>query len=533
MVRSPFRHGTVECTLNILWYLFPNNSTTFSFFVPAATIFTSQAILKLVWESSLLQSAHNKSFCLYKTATHMMEFWHTWKKDSRYSDVFRVCFPLVLGMSATTVMEFTDRLFLANYHIDAISAASPAGIAALLFMSFFGGIGAYSSVFISQYMGAGERDKIGIVLWQAIYFTLLAGALLILISIFAGRPIFLLAGHSPEVRELEEIYFNILCRGAIFHVATQTLAGFFTGQGKTKPVMLFSIVGMAVNIPLDYALIYGAWGLPELGIAGAALATVISWCVTTLLMIRLIFTSKNNHTFQLRRNYGFHPSMFLRMMKFGIPGALQFSLDIFAFTIFILLVGRIGKIELAASNIVIAINSIAFMPAIGVSQGISVLVGQALGRRQPDEARRLTWSSIHLLLIYVLVIDLIFIFAPEILLSLFIPADHNGVESTVLLETGRSLLHIIAAYLLLDSLYMVFSGVLKGAGDTRFVMFSIGCAALFFMFLPVYCGIEYFDFSIQQAWMCVVIFIVVLCGIVSWRYRQGKWEKMTVIDQPS
>ncbi len=443
--------------------------------------------------------------------------------------MFRVCFPLVLGMSATTVMEFTDRLFLANYSIDAISAASPAGISALLFMSFFGGIGAYNSIFIAQYTGTGERKMIGAVLWQSIYFCLFAGFALLLISFFVGRPLFHLAGHSPEIQELEEAYFNILCRGAIFHVAAQTLAGFFTGRGITRPVMLFSILGMVVNIPLDYALIYGAWGFPELGIQGAALATVVSWCVTAILLVRLIFTRRNNMLFHIRSSFGFNGTLFLRLMKFGIPGALQFSLDILAFTFFILLVGRIGKLDLAATNIVIAINSIAFMPAIGVSQGVSVLVGQALGRGQPEQATHITWSSAHMLLVYVSIIDLLFIFAPDHILTLFTLSNQAGAEYASLVETGTSLLRIISVYLILDALYMIFSGVLKGAGDTRFIMFCIGNAALFCMILPVYIGIEYFDFTIKQAWLCVLLFIAVLFAIVSFRYKQGKWQKMLVI----
>ncbi len=459
----------------------------------------------------------------------MKKTWQAWKQKSRYGEVFHVCFPLVIGMSATTVMEFTDRLFLANYSLDAIAAASPAGISAFLFMSFFGGVGAYSSVFIAQYLGAGERKKIGAVLWQSIYFCLFSGCILILISFFAGNPLFRMAGHSPEVRVLEEIYFNILCRGAIFHVAAQTLAGFFTGRGVTRPVMLFNILGMAVNIPLDYALIYGVWGFPELGITGAALATVASWCVTTLLLASIIFTRKNNDTFHIFKSYPFDKEIFLRLMKFGIPGALQFSLDILAFTIFVLLVGRIGKIELAATNIVIAINSIAFMPAVGVSQGVSVLVGQALGRKKPDQARHITWSSAHMLLAYIFIIDLLFIFAPDHLLTLFIPPGGGGEEYASLVQIGTSLLQIISVYLLLDALYMIFSGALKGAGDTRFIMLCIGSAALFFMIIPVFVGIEYLNFTIEQAWLCVLAFISVLFLIVSLRYRQGKWQDMLVI----
>ncbi len=351
----------------------------------------------------------------------MKKIWNKWRENSRYREVSKVCIPLVMSMAATMVMEFTDRIFLSNYSVNAISAALPAGVTAFLCMTFLGGIGGYVTVFIAQYYGAGKNQQIGIALWQGLYFCLFAGVVLFTLSLTATGPLFLLAGHPPEVRVLEEIYFNILCRGAILHVTAQTISGFFTGRGMTRPVMLCNIIGMMVNIPLDYALINGVWGLPEMGIAGAGLATVISWAVIVLLLIPLIFTRENDRLYHIYQGSPFNLGIFLRLMRFGIPGSLQFSLDIFAFTFFILMVGRLGREELAASNIVIAISSLAFMPALGFSQGISSLVGQALGRGRPQQAKYATWSGIHLLLTYTLFLNFFLIFTPEVIIALFIP----------------------------------------------------------------------------------------------------------------
>ncbi len=457
--------------------------------------------------------------------------YQAWKEKWQYREVLRVCFPLVMSMSATTVMEFTDRVFLSNYSIDAISAVAPAGITAFLFMAFFGGVAGYTQIFIAQYHGAGRPDRIATSLWQGIYFTLFAGVIFVLLSFFAAEPIFALAGHPPEVRELEEIYFNIICRGAGLHVAMSCLASFFSGRGITRPVMIFHIIGMVVNIPLNYALIFGVWGMPELGVSGAALATVTSWFLVTLLLLVFIFTQENRRKYRLFSEFRFDPNLFGRLLKFGVPGSLQFTLDILAFTLFILLVGRIGKLELAATNIVISINALAFMPSMGVSQGVSALVGQALGRKKPDHARYVTWSSIHLLLVYIIIVDLVFIFFPEQVLALFIPSSQSPEHYGEIVRIGAVLLQIVSAYLLLDAIYMVFSGVLRGAGDTRFMMWSIGIASLLFMILPVYFGVTYWGFTVEQAWYCVLTFIGALFIIVSFRYRQGKWQKMLVIEE--
>jgi multidrug resistance protein, MATE family len=453
-----------------------------------------------------------------------------WRQRSRYWEVLRICLPLVISLSATTLMEFTDRVFLANYSLDAISAALPAGITSYLPIAFFGGVGGYAGVFIAQYIGRGEERKIGCVLWQGIYFTLGSGLLLWLLGVFAAGPLFALAGHPPGVRELEEIYFSILCKGAVLHVAMVTLATFFTGRGITRPVMLITFLGVLINIPLDYALIFGHWGLPELGIRGAAIATVGAWGVNVACLAGLIFTKANNSRFGVFKNYRFDREIFGRLMRFGVPGSLQFTMDILAFTLFILLVGRIGLAELAATNIVVSINALAFMPSMGVSQGMSILVGQALGRGKPGLASDYVASGCHLLMLYILAVDLLFLSAPDLVLSPFLAGDQGAATHQAVLQLSRPLLQIVAAYLFFDALYMVFSGALRGAGDTRFMMLAIALVSPLCLIMPVYIGVLYLQISVQTAWLWVLCFVTVLFILSSLRFRYGAWKKMLVIE---
>lgn len=459
----------------------------------------------------------------------LLKSWSDWRGKSRYREVSRVCIPLVTGMAATTVMEFTDRIFLSHYSVDAISAVVPAGVTAFLLLCFFGGVSGYVSVFIAQYHGSGRPEKIGVALWQGIFFTLLSGLFLFFFASFATTPLFTLVGHSPEIRVQEEIYFKILCSGGVFHVAIQTLSGFFTGRGQTKPVMLANILGMTVNIPLDYALINGIWGFPELGIQGAGIATVVSWGVTLLFLALPIFSRRLSSEFRLFESMALDLDIFARLLRFGIPGALQFSLDIFAFTFFILMVGRMGTEPLAASNIVISISSLAFMPALGFSYGISSLTGQALGRGRPGEARAAAWSGIHILLAYTLFLDIFFIFTPEWIVSLFIHSDGAVVHYDEIVKMASTILLLVAVYIFLDVFYMIFAAVLKGAGDTRFLLWTIFGASLGCMIVPLFVGINFFGMGIYVAWSCIVGFLATLCLLISWRYRRGRWEEMLVI----
>jgi len=451
-------------------------------------------------------------------------------KENHYREVLRVCLPLVLGLSATTLMEFTDRVFLANYSVEAISASLPAGITAYLFLAFFGGVGSYAGVFIAQYSGKGDFKMVGPVLWQAIYFTLFAGIIMYLVAVFATDTIFRLAGHEQEVQRLESIYFSILCKWGVLHVAMASLSTFYTGRGFTRAVMIITFLGVFVNIPLDYALIFGLWGMPEMGIRGAAIATVMAWVVNVALFVVLIFTKKNDTNFQILSHFQFNWKLLKRLMRFGVPAAFQFTMDIVAFTLFVLLVGRIGTAELAATNIVLSINALTFMPSMGASQGISILVGQALGKKSPALATTYVRSGIQLLLIYTLAVDLIFIFAPDVVLAPFFPATGPSAIDPVILEHARNLLKIVAVYLFCDVLYMIYTGALRGAGDTRFMMIAATLAAPLCLVIPVYIGIEYFNISVVTAWGWILFFIGCLF-LASWfRYRQGKWKDMLVIE---
>ena len=450
--------------------------------------------------------------------------------SNKYREVLRVSLPLVASMASTMVMEFTDRVFLANYSLESIAAALPAGIAAYLFISFFAGTAGYVNVFIAQYTGAGALDRVGAALWQGIYFSLVAGVIVAGLS-FIAEPLFRFSGHAAEVQRLEVIYFRILCLGSLTMILGTALSCFYSGRGQTRPVMIIYFIGTFINIPLDYMIINGVWIFPQLGIMGAGIATVISWTVVAVIFGVMIFSSENDRTFAVRKRRQFNPELFRRLLKFGMPGALQFTMDILGFTFFVFMVGRIGNIELAVSNIVLAIDSLAFMPLMGFSMGTSTLVGQALGRNDPSQAVAVTRATIHIVLVYIFILVVLFVLMPQILLDLFRPGNLSAEGFAAMRTLGVHLLRIICCYLFFDALYMICIGVLKGAGDTRFIMWSITLVSLFALMLPMYVGIVYFNRGVYFAWTLLTLFVFLLFVMSFGRYRQGKWKTMRVIEK--
>jgi MATE family multidrug resistance protein len=452
-----------------------------------------------------------------------------WSRPNGYREVMGISLPLVASMGSITLMQFTDRIFLANYSVDTISAALPAGIASFTCISFFIGVASYTNAFIAQYTGAKAFNRVGAALWQGIYFAILA-AVLMASLVFISGGLFDLIGHSPHIRSLEVTYFNVLTLGAGLAVLGSSMACFYTGRGLTRTVMLVHMVGATVNIPLDYCLINGIGPFPELGIFGAAIATVTSSAVTVLILSILIFSPANRARFGTWSKRAFDKELFGRLMRFGMPSGIQFFLEVFGFTFFIQMLGRLGDLELAASNIVLSIETLAFLPMVGFHIGNATLVGQAVGRGCPEEGVYSTTSALHITLAYMMLIAAIFVFLPEPLLNLFKADQYSPEKYADIMDLGVILMRFVAVFCFFDALNLIYSGAIKGAGDTRFIMWTIAALSLGGMIIPVYLAVEVIGAGIYIAWTLATFYASALGLAFMLRYRQGKWKKMRVIE---
>jgi len=452
-----------------------------------------------------------------------------WSAPNGYRDVLRISLPLVASMGSITLMQFTDRMFLAHYSVDAIAAALPGGIASFTTIAFFMGVASYTNTFVAQYTGAGASDRVGAALWQGIYFSLASAVLLACLVVFSG-PLFAVIGHSERIQALETAYFDVLTLGAGLVVLGSTLASFFTGRGLTRVVMVVHMAGAAVNIPLDYCLINGVGPFPEWGIQGAAVATVAASGCIVLFLGLLVFGRSNRSMFGTWPRRPLDRDLFGRLMRFGTPSGVQFFMEIFAMGFFIQMVGRLGDLELAASNIVLSIESLSFMPMVGFHIGNATLVGQAVGRGRPGDGEYATISALHITLVYMGGLAVVFVGLPEPLLGLFKAGHHTGAEYAEVMALGVPLMRFVALFSFFDALNLIFSGALKGAGDTRFIMWTIGLLSLGMMIVPVYLAVEFMGAGVFWVWVLATLYICGLGVAFFLRYLGGQWKRMRVIE---
>ncbi len=435
---------------------------------------------------------------------------------------------MILSTASWSVQHFVDRIFLTWYSTDALAASLPAGMTNFVFVSLFLGTTGYVNTFVAQYVGAGRPERVGPSLWQGVYLSFISAGVGLLVALLAA-PIFQLVGHSEAVQANEIDYFRILCYGMGPLILSTALSCFYSGRGHTWAVLGVSVGAVVCNIIADYALIFGHWGAPEMGIRGAAWATNGSALFATLLYLVLLSRPTHRVRFALFSGWRFDGNLFRRLLRFGGPSGVNFMLDIMSFTLFILIVGRIGTLELTATNLAFNINSLAFMPLIGAGIGLSTMVGQRIGADDPDAAEYCTWTGLHLALAYMGIMALAYLLLPDLFLLPY-GVGAQGPEFAAARDLARQLLRFVAFYCLFDAGFMMLTAALKGAGDTRYVMVASVLLGVGLMVLPPLIAVEFFGAGVFIVWIFICAFLAAGSVTFYLRFRGGKWRSMRVIE---
>ncbi|MDO9391181.1 MAG: MATE family efflux transporter [bacterium] len=451
-----------------------------------------------------------------------------WQAPGGYRQVLLIAFPLILSTGSWAVQHFVDRMYLAWYSPEALAAAMPAGMLNFAVMTIFLGTVGYAGTFVAQYYGAKQNKQIGPVIWQAVYVAA-AGSIAVMLLIPWAGAIFQAVGHDPLVQRYETTYFAILCAGAFPALVSSALSGFYSGLGKTMPVMWINLGATAVNVVFDYLMIFGHGGFPEMGMAGAAWATVFSAVFSVIAYSVLIFRPGYNRAFHTLSGWRLDRTKLSALLKYGFPNGVQFFLDMSGFTFFILLVGRLGSDNLAATNIAFNVNTIAFMPMIGFGITASVLVGQYLGQDDPETAQYSVYSGFHMTFVYMAAVALLYFFWPQVFLMPY-AAHADPVRFEAIRRTTIILLRFVAVYSLFDGFNIIFSSAIKGAGDTKFVMYMLLVLSFFGLVVPSYLALAVFGAGIYTAWTIASAYVVILGLAFYFRFRGGKWKGMRVIE---
>lgn len=449
-----------------------------------------------------------------------------YKKPGGISDLLLIAFPMMVSTACDGVMTFTDRLFLARLGTDQMNAALGGGLTYQMLTFFFIGLTGYSTALVAQYYGARKFEKSPQAAFQALLIALLAWPVIVAVRPLVGS-LFSVVDLPVNQVGFQQQYLAILAYGSIFGLLRHVLGCYFTGIGKTRIVMTSTMMAMVVNVVLDYALIFGNWGFPAMGVKGAALATISGSIVAVILLGFSYFSSWNRTRYAVMKSFRYSAKLMKKLLHFGYPAGLEMLLNFVALFVMTLMLQSQGEAAATATTIMFNWDLVSFIPLLGIEIAVTSLVGRYMGAQRPQVAHRAALSAIKTGLIYSAFILVLFVSIPEVLVRVFHPEVPSEAFQQAI-PLAKNMIRIAAIYVLAQAFMVAMIGALRGAGDTFYTMLLSVSAS--WTFVPaVYLTLYVFHLNVFWAWFAIVMVYMVFCAFIYRRFRSGKWKKIKVI----
>lgn len=434
-------------------------------------------------------------------------------------ELVRLAVPMVVSQGTFAVMIFTDRYFMSQIDPVHMAAALGGGVASFFAFCFFIGLFSYANALAAQYLGADEKEKCPKVVTQGWIMTAMSLPFLTLIT-FLVAGVFEFMGHDPEQVELERTYFLILMAGALITLAKVCLSSYFAGIGRTHVVMVCDVFGLVINVPLSYVMVFGKFGLPAMGIVGAGIATVMATLLALLLFLAFYFAKEHRETFSVMSSFSLNTRILRRFWRLGFPSGLELFLNVAAFNLFLLMFQSYGVVEGAAAAIVFNWDILSFVPMIGLNIGVISLIGRFVGARDMLRTDEVIAAGFALGLAYSMVLAVVYIVFRFPLVEVFAPpsGDFGDIR-----QLSAFMMIGLSSYVMADAVILVAGGILRGAGDTRWLMVA-SVTLHWAMLVAQFFIIRVLDFSPEVSWVafCVLVFAIAL--VYALRLWNGRWR---------
>ncbi len=442
------------------------------------------------------------------------------------NELLKIALPMVVSQGTFAVMIFTDRYFMSQIDPVHIAAALGGGVASYFSFCFFIGLLSYANAMSAQYLGAGEKEKGPKVVTQGWIITLMSAPILTLIT-FLVAGVFESMGHDPRLVHLERTYYLILMAGVLVTLAKVCLASYFAGIGRTHVVMICDVFGLVVNVPLSYVMVFGKMGFPALGIVGAGISTVIATLLAFLLYLSFYFRREHRESFGVLRSFSIEWRILKRFWRLGFPSGLEQFLNVAAFNLFLLMFQSYGIAESAAAAIVFNWDILSFVPMIGLHVGVISLIGRFVGARDMARANEVMTASFIVGLAYSAILAVLYITFRYPLVEVFAPpsGDFSDIR-----ELSAFMMIGLSSYVMADAIILVAGGVLRGAGDTRWLM-AASVSLHWGMLVLQFFIIRVLEFSPKVSWVVLCFLVLSIALVYALRLAGGRWRDEEALER--
>ncbi len=268
-------------------------------------------------------------------------------------------------------------------------------------------------------------------------------------------------------------------------------------------------------------------GFNGFGSAGAAYATILASFIGMSIMAFVFFSQKNRTDFLTLKVYKFNIDIFKKLFLFGNPAGIEFFCNITAFNLYVVLFGQYGIAAQSAVNITFSWNMIAFLPLLGIGSAATALTARNLGASNIRGAVKAIKSAMKIGFGFMSILVIFYGLYPAALIQVFKTPDAD--EFLKVSSLAVVMLRLTVIYLITDVLLVIYSGALRGAGDTKFIMFASIASHWFFLALPSALAVYFFKSSVITVWIIFIVFSIILAILYIYRFYCGNWKKIKMI----
>ena len=446
--------------------------------------------------------------------------------------VLALALPLMANSAVQIVLNLTDMWFMGRISTKALAAVGAVQWLIIAVVLVLGGAGMAVQTLVAQSFGARRYRRAAQAVWTALWASVCAAPLFVLVG--AARHLILAPfGFDPQIERLASAFWLPRMGGAFVGAAVWATFGFFNGTGQPRVTLLITVVTTVANALLNQVFIFRlGWG-----IAGSAWATNVAQLTGLVFAVALFLRGDYRRRYRSHLTWRPHAARLLQQLRLGVPMGLLPAADLFAFAIFQMMQTRLGTAGGAATQMVVMLTSIAYMPGFGIASAGTTLVGQSIGAGVREWALRVGNRVILLAALYMGGIGVLIALGGRWLLPFFTGA--HDADSAAAVALGTQLLWLAAAYQFFDGLNLGSSMCLRGAGDVRVpaaLVLPVGLLlfaplAHAFTFAPGQGWVNFlpqFGWGAVGGWVAVLVYVMVLGSTLFLRWRSRAWQRVRI-----
>lgn len=435
-------------------------------------------------------------------------------------EIWRVTYPIFLGLLAQNVINVTDTAFLGRVGEVALGAAAMGGLLYICVYTIAFGFSVGSQILIARRNGEGNYRAVGPIMWQGTAFSFGMAVCLLILMYFSAAPLIRLLITSDSIYGATYEFFTWRIWGFLFAFVNVMFRGLYIGITRTKVLTMNAVVMALVNVVLDYALVFGELGLPEMGVRGAALASVIAEASSLLFFLLYTYYKVDLKKYGLNRFGQFDLSMVLRILRISCFTMVQYFLAMAIWFVFFMALEQLGQRQLAVANIVRSVYVVLLIPVQALSTTANTLVSNLIGAGGSSGVVTLLHKISRMsFLIMVVCVGLCVAF-PGSILSVYTNEEALLVESV-------SALYVVCGAMLIASLANVYFNGISGTGNTQAALVLEVFVQVFYALYIIVVGMV-IQAPVDVCFTTEVIYYVLMLGSSLIYLKKAKWQNKKI-----